>query len=121
MACHSAASIQFWGGGTLGPDLTGVYAQLGDGIVSVLVTVSFPTMKPIFDSHPLSEDEARDLAAFLKGISSQHSENYTIRIIASSFFVFVILMVTILFIWRNRLKSVRKAMVERAEREADNR
>lgn len=120
MACHSAARIQFWGGGTLGPDLTGVYAQLDDGIVSVLVTVPFPTMKPIFDSHPLSEDEALDLAAFLKGISSEHPENYTVRIIASSFFAFVILMVIILFIWRNRLKSVRRAIVERAAREADN-
>ena len=121
MACHAASGIKYLGGGTLGPDLTGVYTQLGDGIVSLLVAVPFPTMKPIFDSHPLSEDEARDLAAFLKGIASEHAENYTARIIASSFSAFVILMVIILVLWRNRLTSVRKAMVERAEREADNR
>ena len=121
MACHSVAGIQFWGGGTLGPDLTGVYAQLGDGIVSLLVNVPFPTMKPIFASHPLSEDEAHDLAAFLKGIASKHAENHTGLIVAGSFFVFVILMVIILVLWRNRLLSVRKALVERAEQEADNR
>ncbi len=120
MACHSVAGLQFWGGGSLGPDLSSVYEQLGDGIVSVLVTVPFPTMKPIFDSHPLSEDEARDLAAYLKGISSQHAESYSPRIIAGSFFAFVILMVIIFFLWRNRLKSVRKTMVEKAQREADN-
>jgi len=120
MACHSAAGLQFWGGGSLGPDLTGVYTQLSDGIVSVLVTVPFPTMKPIFDSHPLAEDEARDLAAYLKGISPLQAESYAPRIIAGSFFAFIILMVIILFLWRNRLKSVRKTMVEKAQREADN-
>ncbi len=52
MACHTVAGIKFWGGGTLGPDLTDIYAQLGEGIVSLLVTVPFPTMKPIFDNHP---------------------------------------------------------------------
>ncbi len=121
MACHSVPGIKYLGGGNLGPDLTSVYTSLGDGIVSVLVTVPFPTMKPIFDSHPLSEDEARDLAAFLKEISSRHAENHTARIVASSFFTFVILMVIILVLWRKRLTGVRKAMVEGAEREADNR
>ncbi len=120
MACHSVAGLQFWGGGSLGPDLTDVYARLGYGIVSVLVAVPFPTMKPIFDGHPLSEDEARDLAAYLKGISSHRAESYSPRIIAGSFFAFVILMVIILFLWRNRLKSVRKTMVEKAQREVDN-
>ncbi len=121
MACHSATGIRFWGGGTLGPDLTGVYAQMGEGIVSLLVNVPFPTMKPIFDSHALSEDEARDIAAFLKGRASQRAEKHTTQIVVSSFIAFVILMVIILVLWRNRLRSVRKAMVERAEREADNR
>jgi len=120
IACHSTAGLQFWGGGNLGPDLTSVYMQLGDGIISVLVTVPFPTMKPIFDSHPLLENEARDLAAYLKGISSQHVESNAPRIIAGSCLAFVILMVIILFLWRNRIKNVRKAMVEKAQREADN-
>ena len=115
MACHNAAGIEFWGGGTLGPDLTGIYEQLGDGIVSLLVSVPFPTMKPIFDSHPLSEDEARDLAAFLKATASRQPENHTAKIITSSFFAFVILMAIILVIWRNRLTSVRKALVDRAK------
>ena len=121
MACHSSAGIRFWGGGTLGPDLTGVYEQMGEGIVPLLVNVPFPTMKPIFDSHPLSDDEARDIAAFLKGTASQHAEDHTLQIVMSSFIAFVILMVIILVLWRNRLRSVRKSMVERAEREADNR
>ena len=119
MACHSAAGIKFWGGGTLGPDLTGVYAQLGEGVVSLLVHVSFPTMKPIFDSHPLSEDEARDLAAFLKATAARQPENHTAKIVTSSFFAFVILMAILLVIWRDRLRSVRKELVEKAEQEAD--
>jgi mono/diheme cytochrome c family protein len=121
MACHSAPGIKYLGGGTLGPDLTGVYAQMGDGIVSLLVNVPFPTMKPIFDSHPLSEDEARALAAFLKGTASQGAESHTTKIVVSSFITFLIFMVIILVIWRNRLTSVRKAMVERAKQEDDHR
>jgi mono/diheme cytochrome c family protein len=121
IACHLVAGLEFPGGGTLGPDLTSVYAQLGDGIVSLLASVPFPTMKPIFDRHPLAEDEARDLAAYLKGVAARPAEKYTSRIALASFFVFVIFMLMILFLWRNRLASVRKAMVERAEREADKR
>jgi mono/diheme cytochrome c family protein len=121
MACHNASRIKYPGGGTLGPDLTGVYAQMGEGIVPLLVNVPFPTMKPIFDSHPLSEDEARDIAVFLKGTASRHAEDHTTQIVMSSFLAFVIIMVIIFVLWRNRLKSVRKAMVKRAKQEADSR
>jgi mono/diheme cytochrome c family protein len=119
MACHSAPGIKFWGGGTLGPDLTGVYAQMGEGIVSVLVTVPFPTMQPIFDNHPLSENEARDLAAFFKGAASQRAESHTTQIVVSSFIAFLILMVIIFVLWQNRLTSVRRGLVERAKQEGD--
>lgn len=121
MACHSVPGIKYLGGGNLGPDLTTAYTQLGEGIVSMLVNVPFPTMKPIFDNHPLTPEEARDLAAFLQGITSERPPNYTARIIAVSLFSFVILMIIILFLWRGRLVSIRKAMVERAEREGNNR
>ncbi len=121
LACHAAPRIKYLGGGNLGPDLTAVYSSLGGGIVAVLTNVPFPTMKPIFDNHPITPEEAHDLAAFLQGVVSERSENFTARIIALSLIGLVILIAIILFLWRNRLVSVRKAMVERAEREDENR
>ena len=108
MACHSAARIKYLGGGNLGPDLTTAYQALGEGIVSMLVNVPFPIMKPIFDSHPLTTPEAQDLAAFLQVAASQQRENPTTRVLG-------------LIIWRGRLVSVRKAMVDRSVREDVNR
>ncbi len=121
MACHSVSGMKYLGGGTLGPDLTTAYASLGGGIVSLLVHVPFPTMKPIFDSHPLTEAEAGDLAAFLQTTASRQPEFHTGRITAASLLVFVVLMIVIHALWRRRLVSVRKALVERAEREGGNR
>ncbi len=119
MACHSVRGIKYLGGGTLGPDLTTAYGALGQGIVPMLVNVPFPTMKPIFDQHPLTEEEARDIATFLQVSTSQQPANLTTRIIVISLIAFVILMIIGLIIWRERLVSVRKALVEKSRQEED--
>jgi mono/diheme cytochrome c family protein len=121
MACHSVPGIKFLGGGNLGPDLTTAYQSLGGGIVSLLVNVPFPTMKPIFDKHPLTSTEAGDIAAFLQRVSSERPQNYAARIVSDSAVAFAILMLVILLVWRNRLTSVRKTMVEHARREDQER
>ncbi len=121
MACHSVPGIKFLGGGNLGPDLATAYQSLGQGIMSLLVNVPFPTMKPIFDEHPLTKMEAGDVAAFLQRVSSERPQNYAVRIVADSAVAFAILMLVIVILWRNRLTSVRKKMVEHAEREGKER
>ncbi len=117
MACHAVSGMKYFGGGSLGPDLTQAYPSLGGGITSVLINVPFPTMKPIFDAHPLTTQEAQDLTAFFQKIGSEHRENYTGRIVAASLIAFTVLIAIIHLVWRRRLVSVRKAMVERANRE----
>ncbi len=117
MACHSVPGIGFPGGGNLGPDLTTVYRTLGAGVSSVLMNVPFPTMKPIFDRHPVTAAEAGDVAAFLQTVPSARPQNFTGRIIIVSVLCFAVVMLIMLLAWRNRIKSVRKELVERANRE----
>ncbi len=117
MGCHSVSGLKYFGGGTLGPDLTTAYTPLGHGIISMLTNVPFPTMKPIFDRHPLTDAEAGDLAAFLKTTASKQPESLSGRFTAASLIVFIVLMLVIHVLGRRRLSSVRKALVERAERE----
>ncbi len=119
MACHSVPGIGFPGGGSLGPDLTTVYQTLGAGVSSVLVNVPFPTMKPIFDRHPLTAAEAGDVAAFLQTVSAARPQNFSGRIIIVSVLCFAVVMLIMLLAWRNRIRSVRKELVERANREDD--
>ncbi len=121
LGCHSVSGLKYFGGGTLGPDLTSAYTTLGPGLVTMLTNVPFPTMKPIFDLHPLTAAEAGDLAAFLRTSGSRHPQNYTGRVVAASLIAFAVLLIIIHLVWRRRLTSVRKALVDRAEQEGAER
>ena len=112
IACHSVNGIGFLGGGTLGPDLTNVYPVLGDGTASTLTNIPFPTMVPVFKEHPLTPEEARDLAAFFKGIAASPPQNFTSWVLITALIGFLVLMLLIWFIWRHRLLPVREKMVE---------
>lgn len=116
IACHSVNGMGFLGGGTLGPDLTNVYSVLGDGIVSTLTNIPFPTMVPVFKEHPLNPEEARDLAAFFKGIAASQALNFTPLVLITALIGSLVLMLVIWFIWRHRLFPVREKMVESSRR-----
>ena len=47
-----------WGGGWLGPDLTGATAKYGAGLAGVIENPSFPTMQGVFAKTPASAEEA---------------------------------------------------------------
>ena len=83
---------------------------------SLLATLPFHTMKPIFDHHPLSPQEQQDLAAFLQkaGVESLISRGGQIGLAATGGLLILIILVWI--IWRNRLVTVRKGLVERVEK-----
>jgi mono/diheme cytochrome c family protein len=112
IACHSVNGIGFLGGGDLGPDLTKVYPVLGDGIVSVLTNIPFPTMVPVFKGHPLSSEETRDLTAFFKGIAASQPQDFTTLVLITALIGFLVLMLVMAYVWRQRLLSVREEMVE---------
>jgi len=67
ISCHTIAGVGSLGGGQVGPDLTRAATKYGGakGLASVLASIPFPKMVPIYDGHPLTTAEQADLAAFL--------------------------------------------------------
>ncbi|MEE9228210.1 MAG: c-type cytochrome [Acidimicrobiia bacterium] len=116
LACHSIAGIGAFGGGTLGPDLTGAYGKFGEGgIAAIVATTPFPTMKPIFDGRPLTEQEQAQVAAFLKQAAVSERTAATVgqlALLAAAGAALLLLLMR--FIWRRRLTEVRRPMVARS-------
>jgi hypothetical protein len=112
ISCHDFAGIPFPGGGNLGPDLTGVFAKIGaTSINSVLATLPFPTMRPIFDHRPLTLQEQQDLEAFFQKAGVQSLISRSVQIGLSAVGGLIILIILAWIIWQNRLVTVRKALV----------
>jgi mono/diheme cytochrome c family protein len=112
MACHSIAGIGALGGGALGPDLTPAFAKYGDaGLASVLATMPFPTMRPIFGTRPLTPPEQADVRAFLgQAVAARPSRaigQLTVLALAGA----ILLLVPAQLIWRRRLIGVRGPLV----------
>lgn len=117
LSCHNLSGIPFPGGGTLGPDLTAAYSKFGaDTMNSMLATLPFPTMTPIFNQRPLTQQEQHDLGAFLQKVSARSPKYLTSIIILSAIAGSVVLMILIWRIWHKRLLTVRRSMVEEAAR-----
>ncbi len=118
-SCHSIAGLPFPNGGTLGPDLTGVYHKLGPhGLRVATKTLYFHVMTAIYDPHPLTLSERADLVAFFEQAAAQPKPRLNTQIVALIAFIgFLILLSITHFVWRDRLKSVRRRMIERALRE----
>lgn len=116
MSCHSAAGAGILGGGALGPELTGAYQKLGgdSGISPVLASLPFPTMKPIYDSRPLTPQEQADLKAFLLASSALQPVETTWLMTGLVLAGLVVLLGIAQLVWRKRVTSIRKALVDRA-------
>ncbi len=121
-SCHSAAGLGFPGGGSMGPDLTGVYSKLGpDGLNSALETLYFPAMTPIYVFRPLTGDERRNVFAFFQNLSRQQTQAQTPAIGGIALVGLVILVAATAVAGRHRLKPVRRRLVERSRLEAGRR
>lgn len=102
-ACHA---IRYPGvqGGSWGPDLTEMYADLGeDGMLENLKDPAFAGMKKMYRDKPLAVDEIKALAVFAKGVTLGKKEkaphNYPWAGIA---FFGVIMGIFSLYKWRIR-------------------
>lgn len=114
--CHMIRGIPFPNGGTLGPDLTGAYSKYGEtGLSSVLATLPFPTMTPVFRNHSLTAKEQSDLEAFFKASATAPPARSLTRVSAAILAggVFIVLLILASVTWRNRLTAVRKALVRK--------
>jgi len=68
VACHAVAGR----GGNLGPDLTGVFAKMGETpLVSAIEKASFKIMAPHYRWHPITRQEALHLTKYLSTVNPQ--------------------------------------------------
>jgi mono/diheme cytochrome c family protein len=113
MGCHSIDSAGALGGGVLGPSLAGVAARYGDaGLAAALANIPWPTMQPVYTAHPLAPQEQADLRAYLLAVSGQPQANTEVAFLVLSLAGFFAAMIAIGIVWRHRLRSVRRPLVE---------
>lgn len=116
-ACHTISGVTPLGGGSLGPDLTGIYGQLGAaGLQSALASLPFPTMQPIFQNRLLTPLEQEDLAVLFQAASGRQPVDMSSRIIILAVAGFLLLLLLAGIVWRKRLKGVRQTLVEEMTR-----
>ncbi len=116
-SCHACAGLPFPGGGGLGPDLSREAAKLGpEGLDVALQTLYFPTMLPIFRSHPLTSPEQAELKAFLVQAQNRPLPAASLTAVITGIAVvgFLILLVLTGLAWRRRAKGVRAPLVQQA-------
>lgn len=112
IGCHGAGKRGTFGGGTLGPDLTKAYSKFGkDGIVTILSTLPFPTMRPIFAQKMITPQEQAHLRAFFEQVDSQSPEMMTPGVFLISFAGFAFMFLAAGFIWRSRSFGVRAPLL----------
>ena len=119
ISCHTIGGLSFPNGGTLGPDLTYAYSKLGPtGTQSAMQTLYFRVMTPIYSAHPLAPQEQADLMAFLQQAQSgTPPRGNTPVIILISILSAAFLVILTGFLWKNRVKSVRRTLVYKATRQ----
>ncbi len=100
----------------MGPDLTAEYSKLGpEGLSAALETLYFPTMMPLFASHPLTAQEQADVAAFIKTGAQSRTAPPAAAALAVAAVVGLLLLIGITWLaGRNRVRSVRGALLRRA-------
>ena len=117
ISCHGMHDISALGGGRLGPDLTRVYERLkGRKALSAwLMAPATETMQPIFKNHPLEAEEIHVLAAYFESGAAHSEAEPSVNRIAFLLIGLSISAVVIFgfdVIWKGRLHSVRRALVE---------
>lgn len=114
LACHgiAGAGLGLAAGANFAPDLTSMYENYGDeGVLSLLETLPFPSMEPIYASRPLTAEEQADVTAFLAEVAGQpplQAGGVVVGHVAIGLAVLVGLL--ILFGW-GRLNGVRRPLV----------
>ena len=113
LACHDVAAL---GGGTLGPPLTASVARLGGlrGTTAWLAAPPTPLMRALYRPRPLSEAEARAVAAWLEKAGStgtSHAYMAVGRVAMAGSALAVLLIVAMGYLWRRRFRAVRAPMV----------
>jgi mono/diheme cytochrome c family protein len=123
ISCHNVSGVGRLGGGTLGPDLTAVNTKYKDPeLIGILQNPNFPTMKSVFGTRPLADEEIVQLFAYFQNAKlTQPAAQMNPGIVRlDPWFVVVGFILALLsvwsfsLIWRNRLQGVREPIVNAA-------
>jgi mono/diheme cytochrome c family protein len=115
MACHSVGGIGALGGGQLGPDLTGIFSVLGGaaGVNAFIAGTPTPTMRAVWGSRPLTDQERANVVAFLGQAEVTQRPAQAIWQLASLAVLGLVILLGLAGLrWQNRLRfGVRRPMV----------
>ncbi len=119
MGCHSVGENGILGGGAMGPNLTDITEKRSQteilGTLSNSGSVISPVMKPIYTDAPLTAQEQTDLLAFMETSIGQPEADRELWVLGISLAGAVFGAGVLGFIYRNRLRSVRRSLVEKAQ------
>lgn len=117
LACHGVAALGPAGGAGFGPDLTGIHEDYGpEGVASILETLPFPSMEPIYAGRPLTPSEQADLVAFFAEVSGAEAVSIDKVLMMQAGAGVALLLILAAVVWRGRLRTVRRSLVEKATR-----
>ena len=110
--CHSASGLGLTSGGTLAKDLSQASGTYGTALSGVLKTTPFPIMQDIFAANPLTDEEIADIAALLGGAPDEGAATGSLLAFPLSGLGGAILLLLLAgFLWRGRLRGVRKPLI----------
>ncbi len=112
-SCHQNAGLSFPYGGSLGPELQSSYRRMGPAAMSsVLETLFFPVMTPLYSGRPLSPEERASLLDFFAATSDEPAAPDLTGAFALSGLCGLLLLVGAgALVWRRRLHGVRRSLV----------
>lgn len=125
ISCHSIKGVGMFGGGTLGPDLTGVNLKYRDPeLIAILQNPAFPTMATQFSTHALTPEEIVQLFALFQNAKITNPMPATQAGVTSldpKFFVtatvaMLLVLALMNLAWRKRSRGVREPLVRKATR-----
>lgn len=109
-ACHVVQGS----GGTLGPDLTAVYAKLGEApLISACEKTNFKIMSAAYRDHPVTKQEALHLAKFLAAAGETRSLRPDPPVTAYGAAVAVVVLGALALLYRKRASGVRQNLLRR--------
>lgn len=115
-SCHTVVGLGGFGGGRLGPDLSGAFARL-DGRKALAAWLSAPpspTMTPLYKNRPIESEEALALVAYLKdraALGTDAAPGSATDFAAAGLAGAAALLALFDLVWRRRFRGVRRALV----------
>lgn len=112
IACHRVGGAR---GGTLGPDLAGVFSRTGEtGLRSALEKAQFKVMAPAYRDRPVTAQEAAHLTAFFGWIEKRSEPSGAPPIVEIGVVIAALFFLGTRLVLRDRHQSSRRALARRS-------